>query len=243
MKKPLISIVTPSYNQGSYIEKTIQSVLNQKYPFIEYIIVDGGSTDNTLKIIKQYENQIDYWISENDKGQSDAINKGFKIAKGEYVGWLNSDDIYNDYTVEMLVKNISDEHDLYYGIVGIINQYDEFIDIEKFIPNLNFLNLLYGPGTTLQPGSFYSKKILEKVGFLNERLNFVMDWDLFLRILLESKAKFIPHVMAYIRYHEQSKSMNKSPNDVRESYDTYKKYKGKPLSLKAMRYYKYFIFH
>ena len=92
--KPLVTIVTPSYNQGQFIEETILSVLNQTYNNIQYIIIDGDSTDGTKKVLDKYKNRVDVIISEKDKGQTDAINKGFKLAKGELVGWLNSDDIF-----------------------------------------------------------------------------------------------------------------------------------------------------
>ena len=109
---PKISIITPSYNQGIFIEETILSVLDQNYPNLEYIIMDGGSTDNTVDIIKKYEDRITYWISEKDNGQSDAINKGFHKSTGDILHWLNSDDVLVPRALNMLVEYLSNNPDI-----------------------------------------------------------------------------------------------------------------------------------
>ncbi|MFZ4612746.1 MAG: glycosyltransferase family 2 protein, partial [Bacteroidia bacterium] len=107
MNLPKISIITPSYNQGQYIEETILSVINQDYPNIEYIVMDGGSNDQTVEIIKKYESKITYWVSEKDKGQADAINKGFARATGDILCWLNSDDYFFDGTLKFVAEKLN----------------------------------------------------------------------------------------------------------------------------------------
>jgi glycosyltransferase involved in cell wall biosynthesis len=235
MPAPKISIVTPSFNQGAFLERTILSVLEQDYPNIEYIIIDGGSTDNSVEIIKKYSDRLAYWISEPDNGQSDAINKGFKIAAGDYVGWINSDDFYTDGAISNLVNNIDDNAVLYYGILGYCREDGSHRMLETVDERITAESILNGKSCTSQPGSFYKKEVLQKVGYLDEKLNFVMDTDLWLKLLACGVAKFVPHVMAYLRAHDASKSCNKKIADIRESQQIHIKHGGSYFSRHYIR--------
>jgi len=205
-----ISIITPSYNQGAFIEQTIQSVLNQTYQNIEYIIVDGGSTDNTLEIIDQYRDRIDLVISEKDKGQSDAINKGFKIATGNLVGWINSDDLLYPDCVEEIVElyRLYPDGSIYYpAILDVINREGKLLykHIRK-IPNRKYLlNRKY---SIIQQGSFYNSYLVRKVGFLDESIYFCMDLDLWLRLLNENDKiySYQSHALTAFRIWENTKT-------------------------------------
>lgn len=181
----LITIVTPSFNQGQFIEETILSVLNQTYKNIQYIIVDGCSSDQTMEVVNKYKDKIDIIIHEKDEGQTDAINKGFKLAKGELVGWINSDDILYANCVEEIVKAYSEKPD---GVI-YYNQYNNKIDAkgkiietyEKKIPNRNYLlSINYD---VIQPGSFYKTELVRKLGYLNVKNHYCMDLDLWLNLL------------------------------------------------------------
>lgn len=244
---PKISIVTPSYNQGTFLEKTILSVLNQNYPNLEYIIIDGGSTDSSIEIIKRYQNRLAYWISEPDRGQSDAINKGFKLATGEYIGWLNSDDKLNINALSFLSEIIKKNREvgkcvvLYYGILQLIDENDTHIKLEPFNENLNFRNHLYAEAPCLQPGSFYCGETIRKIGYLNEDLHFCMDWDLWLRILKIGDAQFIPHIMGKLRVHREAKSSNKNIWNLKESYRVFMFHGGSYFSKWFLKYTFYFI--
>jgi glycosyltransferase involved in cell wall biosynthesis len=181
----LITIVTPSYNQGQFIEETILSVLNQTYKNIQYIIVDGGSTDHTMEVVNKYKDQIDIIIHEKDQGQTDAINKGFKLAKGELVGWINSDDILYPDCVEKIVKSYLDNPDgaIYYNRFNTkIDSQGKIIETyEKNIPNRNYLlSINYD---VIQQASFYNGELVKKVGYLNEKNHYCMDLDLWLKLL------------------------------------------------------------
>ena len=203
---PKVSIVTPSLNQGKFIEETIRSVLLQGYPNLEYIIIDGGSTDDSVEIIRKYSAWLGYWISEPDSGQSHAINKGWKRASGEILAYLNSDDIYlpgSVITAEKLLAEHPDVSMIYGGCNYIDEQnritgafYGEEFDIKQM-----FFNYIVP-----QPAVFFKKIVLDKVGYLDESLHYVMDRDLWIRIGLELKVKYFPVMFTNMRRHPSAKS-------------------------------------
>jgi Glycosyltransferases involved in cell wall biogenesis len=180
-----VSIITPSYNQGQFIEETILSVLNQTYKNIEYILIDGGSTDQTMEIVDKYKDRIDIVISEKDKGQSDAINKGFRLANGVLSGWINSDDILYPTCVEELVKTYTEKPDaavFYTSYLDFINasggcMYTRYRSITK--KN----DLLYRNYDIHQQASFYNSELLKRVDYLDVSVQYCMDLDLWLRLL------------------------------------------------------------
>jgi len=218
---PRISIVTPSFNQGQFVEETIRSVLLQSYPDLEYIIIDGGSTDNTVDIIKKYEKWLAYWVSEPDKGQSHAINKGFARASGEIYAYINSDDFYElnafQSVAPLFVK--SDKVHLVAGECIIFNG-----DIIKriFKPGwpeslAHFLDKTYS-STFAQPASFWSKDIYNHVGGLDDSLNFCFDKEFFLRIGLTGITPYlIPRRIARFREHFDSKTTSHAIRFHKES--------------------------
>jgi glycosyltransferase involved in cell wall biosynthesis len=209
---PRISIVTPSFNQGEFLERTILSVLNQNYSNLEFIIIDGGSTDGSVEIIKKYEHYLAYWVSENDNGQSDAINKGFQKSTGEILAWLNSDDVYLSNTLysiaEVFRKRKSVE--IVYGNRYIIDEHDNVISERRVTHYSAFmvtLGVLYGGFGVYQPASFWRRGTHEKVGGVDISLKFCMDTDLFIRFALSnSRFKFLREYLTAFRIHSSSKT-------------------------------------
>ena len=171
--KPLVTIVTPSFNQAAYLEETIQSVLGQTYPNIEYILVDGASTDGTLQIIKRYEKKLSRWISEPDKGQTDAINKGFTLAKGEILGWINSDDTLLPNAVEEAVAFLT-EHPQVGLVYGNANYIDGKSRVIGSFParQTDLEKLRRGYVHIPQQASFFRKNLWDQVGPLDDSFFF-----------------------------------------------------------------------
>jgi len=203
-----ISILTPSYNQGKYIEENILSVLNQNYPNFEHIIIDGGSTDNTVEILKKYPHLK--WVSEPDQGQADALNKGLKMATGEIIGWINSDDYYLDNVFFDVNSIFSKNHDVKW-IIGNIVRYFEIID--KFFfersPLIHYERLISNPNIVRQQAAFFKREILLSVGGLNKDFFCVMDYDLWLRLSKISSPLMIDKNWAVFRIHPYQKSTYK----------------------------------
>lgn len=214
MNYPKISIVTPSFNQGRYIEQTIQSVLSQNYPNLEYIIIDGGSTDDTIDIIKKYESYISYWISEPDKGQADAINKGFSKCTGEIFNWINSDDYYEPNALLKLGK-------IFYqspSITAICGKEYYFNDLEPEIKELHDGSIIRKSifktifeGIIVQPATFFRTQCVRDFFPLDNTLRYVMDRQLWWAYLLrygQQNIMQVEEVITNFRLHSTSKSVS-----------------------------------
>jgi glycosyltransferase involved in cell wall biosynthesis len=204
----LISIVTPSYNQARYIEQTIKSVLSQDYPRIEYLIVDGGSTDGSQNIIKKYEDKLGWWVSEKDRGQTDAINKGFARARGDVLAWINSDDTYEPGAVTAAVSYLRDhpEVGMVYGDCNFINESGKVIG--RFnSAQTNYRLLRRGYAHIPQQTMFFRADLWKQVGPLDPSFYFAMDYDLWTRIAARTEIKYVPQTWANFRLHSSGKTI------------------------------------
>ncbi|MDR3339258.1 MAG: glycosyltransferase [Candidatus Symbiothrix sp.] len=233
-----VSIITPSYNQGQFIEKTILSVLNQSYKNIEYILVDGASTDNTMEIVNKYRDKIDIIISEKDKGQSDAISKGFKLCSGELAGWINSDDILYSDCVEKIVGMYNDHPDgsiFYPSTLDFIDKEGKSIFKRTLkISDKNFL--LNNNFSIIQQGSFYKTEYLKKVGYVNEDIYYCMDLDLWLRLLDHGKIYYYENVpLSAFRIWEETKTTLAGLQFLANISQTLDKYGAKKISIAKIR--------
>lgn len=208
MTYPKISIITPSFNQGAFIEETILSVLNQDYPNLEYIIIDGGSVDQTVDVIKKYESKITYWVSEKDSGQSEAINKGLKLSTGEIVSWLCSDDLYLPESLHKVSKIFSENKNsvMLHGKTILFDSKGKraIKGAEMKDIHLRYYSVIPFP----QPSSFFRKRLIDEKGYLREDLHFAMDFDLLIRAALSFEITPVDEVLSKYRLHEGSKTMS-----------------------------------
>jgi glycosyltransferase involved in cell wall biosynthesis len=206
---PRITVVTPSFNQAMFLEETIRSVLSQSYPNLEYIIMDGGSTDGSVEIIKKYETQLAYWTSGKDAGASDAIAKGFEKATGTILAYLNSDDVYLPGALQAVAAAMSDARvDVAYGNLTWIDGKGSVLGEQRQTP-FTKLGYLFGGSTLQQPATFWKSDLYLKCGGMTPSFRFAFDTDLFFRFALNgARFKHINRFVAAFRIHSESKSSN-----------------------------------
>jgi glycosyltransferase involved in cell wall biosynthesis len=238
-RQPLVSIITPSFNQGRYLEETMLSVLQQDYPNIEYIVIDGGSTDNSIEVIHRYESRLGYWISERDKGQTEALNKGFAHAHGEILAWLNSDDVYYPGAVSEAVKFLLENPDIgmVYGDLDFINEDGRIIGRFK-AAQTHLKKLRRGFVHIPQPAAFFKATHWKKIGPLDPGYFFAMDYDLWVRLAGVTSLKYLPgNPWAKFRLHSDAKTINADDRCWPEMLRVHYRDGGIFLSIIVFKYY------
>jgi glycosyltransferase involved in cell wall biosynthesis len=210
-KYPKISIITPSFNQGHFIKETIDSVLNQNYSNLEYVVMDGGSTDETVKILKSYDDKIT-WVSKKDKGQTDAINKGIRKSTGEIITYLNSDDVMLPNTLNTVAEYFIEHDDAmwltgdYFIIDESGNKIQSFVASYKKLlrafPNKYVLSIA---NFIIQPSTFWRRSLSNEIGLFREDLHYVMDFEYWMRIIQKFSLHILPNHFSLFRIHGNSK--------------------------------------
>ena len=205
---PTVSVITPSFNQARFLEKSILSVLEQDYPHLEYIVVDGGSTDGSQDIIERHTDRLAHWISETDLGQTDAINKGFNMARGKILAWLNSDDTYNPGAISEAVEYLTSNPE-----VGMVYGNAYYIDVEDSrigrypARQTSYEGLRRGVNTVCQQSMFFRASLWKVVGPLDPSFYYAMDYDLWVRLAERAPIAFVDRYWANFRLHDDSKSL------------------------------------
>ncbi len=234
----LVTIITPSYNQAAFLERTIQSVLKQTYPNIEYIIIDGGSDDGSVEVIRKYESRIKSWRSEKDQGQTDAINKGFCLASGEILAWINSDDTYEPDAVAQAVAYL-DAHPgvgLLYGDTHFIDENDRVIGNFP-AAQTNYDKLRQGYVHIPQQAAFFMADLWKQVAPLDKDFFFAMDYDLWVRLAKISEVKYIRAHWANFRLHGDAKTINSDDRCWPEMLKVHYRDGGSFFSVIVLKYY------
>ena len=208
---PVVSIVTPSFNQASYLEATIRSVLDQDYPRLEYIVIDGGSTDGSLEILRRYESRLAVLVSEPDRGQTDAINKGFALARGEILAWLNSDDTYRAGAIAEAVAYLCKhpEVGMVYGAAYYIDAAGRQVGRFRAAPT-DHARLRRGVTGIPQQAMFFRSRLWRMAGPLDPTFQFAMDYDLWVRLAALTPIAYHPRDWANFRLHGSSKTLTEA---------------------------------
>ena len=204
---PLVSIITPSYNGAEYVEQMLLSVLNQDYPRIEFIFMDGGSTDGTLAIVQRYDSRID-WKSTPDAGQADAINRGFRRATGDILGWLNTDDLLTEGAVSTIVNYFQSRPDVsyIYGDALAIDEHNRTFGIRTHVRQTNFDELLREGDYIIQPAAFWRRELWDRIGELDLNLRYALDYDYWMRTAKHYPLHYIPVCLAKERLIRDAKT-------------------------------------
>lgn len=234
----LVSIITPSYNQARYLEETMRSVLEQDYPHIEYIVVDGGSTDGSREIIEKYADRLAWWVSEKDRGQTDAINKGFARARGEVLTWLNSDDTYQPGAIREAVEFLrqNPQVGLVYGDANYIDEHGRVIG--RFpAAQTDYRRLRQGYVHIPQQSAFFRADLWRKVGPLDDSFYFAMDYDLWVRLAREAPIVYLPRVWANFRLHSDAKTIAADDRCWPEMLRVHYRDGGSPFSMIVLKYW------
>ena len=239
VRYPLVSIVTPSYNQAEYLRESINSVLAQDYPRIEYIIVDGGSSDGSIGIIKEYQDRLSWWVSEKDQGQTDALNKGFSRASGDLYAWLNSDDVLRPQAVSEAVAFMAEnpEIGLVYGDLNFIDH--NGVTIGKFNAKQTDVNKLKRGWVHIpQPAAFWRADLWKEIGPLDPSLFFAMDYDLWIKLASLAPVHYYEgHLWADFRIHDASKTTTADQQCWEEMLQIHRRDGGRWFSVIVAKYW------